>query len=48
MIDPFLIFKEVLFFGFIIWLIAKFGANSGLYTAATEHGREIDDLLMID
>ena len=38
----------VLFFGFIIWLIAKFGANSGLYTAATEHGREIDDLLMIN
>ena len=38
----------VLFFGFIIWLIIKYGANSGLYTAATEHGREIDDLLMIN
>jgi cytochrome c oxidase subunit 2 len=36
------------FFGFIVWLIIKFGANSGLYTAATEHGREIDDLLMIN
>lgn len=36
------------FFGFIVWLIMKFGANSGLYTAATEHGREIDDLLMIN
>ena len=36
------------FFGFIIWLILKYGANSGLYTAATEHGQEIDDLLMIN
>jgi cytochrome c oxidase subunit 2 len=36
------------FFGFIVWLIMKFGANSGLYTAATEHGRDIDDLLMLN
>ena len=37
-----------LFFGFIILLIIKYGANSGLYTAATEHGQDIDSLLMIN
>ena len=36
------------FFGFVIWLIFKYGANSGLYTAATEHGRDIDELLMFN
>ena len=38
----------VVFFGFIIWLIAKYGANAGLYKAASEHGQELDDLLMIN
>ena len=37
-----------LFFGFTIWLIFKYGANSGLYEAATIHGKEIDDLLMFN
>ena len=36
------------FFGFVIWLIFKYGANAGLYTAATEHGRDIDELLMFN
>ena len=38
----------IAFFGFVIWLIAKYGSNSGLYTAATEHGQEIDQLLMFN
>mgnify|MGYP001194668321 CR=1 FL=1 len=37
-----------LFFGFTIWLMFKYGANSGLYEAATVHGKEIDDLLMFN
>ena len=36
------------FFGFVIWLIFKYGANAGLYTAATKHGRDIDELLMFN
>jgi len=36
------------FFGFIIWLISKYGSNSGLYQAASAHGKDIDDLLMIN
>ena len=36
------------FFGFIIWLIAKYGSNSGLYQAASVHGKDIDELLMIN
>ena len=36
------------FFGFVIWLIIEYGANSGLYEAATIHGKDIDDLLMIN
>ena len=36
------------FFGFVIWLIAQYGSNSGLYTAATEHGQDIDQLLMFN
>ena len=36
------------FFGFIIWLIAKYGSNSGLYQAASAHGKDIDELLMIN
>tara|TARA_B100001778_G_scaffold228745_1_gene190132 strand:- start:1600 stop:2901 length:1302 start_codon:yes stop_codon:yes gene_type:complete len=36
------------FFGFTIWLISIYGANSGLYEAATVHGKEIDDLLMFN
>ena len=38
----------IAFFGFVIWLIAKYGFNAGLYTAATEHGQEIDQLLMFN
>ena len=38
----------LVFFGFVIWLISKYGANSGLYTAATQHGRDIDELLMFN
>ena len=38
----------VAFFGFIVWLIAKYGANAGLFKAASKHGEEIDDLLMIN
>ncbi|MDA9893997.1 cytochrome c oxidase subunit II [bacterium] len=38
----------VVFFGFVIWLISKYGSNSGLYTSATIHGREIDELLMFN
>ena len=38
----------VAFFGFIIWLISKYGSNSGLYQAASAHGKDIDDLLMIN
>lgn len=38
----------VLFFGFTIWLMFKYGANSGLYEAATVHGKKIDDLLMFN
>ena len=30
------------------WLIFKYGANAGLYTAATKHGRDIDELLMFN
>ena len=29
----------VAFFGFIIWLISKYGSNSGLYQAASAHGK---------
>ena len=36
------------FFGFVIWLMIEYGANSGLYEAATIHGKDIDDLLMIN
>ena len=36
------------FFGFVIWLIIEYGANSGLYQAASKHGQDIDDLLMIN
>lgn len=36
------------FFGFTIWLISIYGANSGLYEAATVHGKQIDDLLMFN
>ena len=36
------------FFGFVIWLIIEYGANSGLYEAASKHGKDIDDLLMIN
>jgi len=38
----------VAFFGFIVWLIAKYGANAGLFKAASKHGEEIDELLMIN
>jgi cytochrome c oxidase subunit 2 len=38
----------VAFFGFIIWLIFKYGANAGLYKAASEHGEKLDWLLMIN
>ena len=38
----------VAFFGFIIWLISKYGSNSGLYQAASAHGKDIDELLMIN
>ena len=38
----------VVFFGFIIWLIAKYGANAGLYKAASEHGEKLDSLLMLN
>ena len=38
----------VVFFGFVIWLISKYGSNSGLYTSATIHGRDIDELLMFN
>ena len=38
----------VAFFGFVIWLIIEYGSNSGLYQAATIHGKDIDDLLMIN
>mgnify|MGYP001230279040 FL=1 len=36
------------FFGFVIWLMFEYGANSGLYEAASKHGKDIDDLLMIN
>ena len=32
----------VAFFGFIIWLIFKYGANAGLYKAASEHGEKLE------
>ena len=38
----------VAFFGFIVWLIAEYGANAGLFKAASKHGEEIDELLMIN
>ena len=38
----------VVFFGFIIWLIIKYGANAGLYKAASEHGEKLDSLLMLN
>ena len=38
----------VAFFGFIIWLIFKYGANAGLYKAASEHGEKLDSLLMLN
>ena len=34
-------------FGFVTWLIAKYGLCR-IYTAATEHGQEIDQLLMFN
>ena len=38
----------VAFFGFIVWLISEYGANAGLFKAASKHGEEIDELLMIN
>ena len=38
----------VAFFAFIVWLIAEYGANAGLFKAASKHGEEIDELLMIN
>ena len=38
----------VAFFAFIIWMIVKYGANAGLYTAATVHGQQMDTLLMFN
>jgi cytochrome c oxidase subunit 2 len=36
------------YFGFIIWLIAKYGMNGGLFDAASVHGQEIDSLLLFN
>jgi preprotein translocase subunit SecG len=37
----------VAFFGFVIWLISKYGSNSGLYTSSHNHGKDIDDLINV-
>ena len=36
------------YFGFIIWLIIKYGMNGGLFDAASVHGQEIDSLLLFN
>ena len=36
------------YFGFIIWLITKYGMNGGLFDAASVHGQEIDSLLLFN
>jgi cytochrome c oxidase subunit II len=36
------------YFGFIIWLIFKYGMNGGLFDAASVHGQEIDSLLLFN
>lgn len=36
------------YFGFIIWLINKYGMNGGLFDAASVHGQEIDSLLLFN
>ena len=36
------------YFGFIIWLISKFGMNGGLFDAASVHGQKIDSLLLFN
>ena len=38
----------VAFFGFIIWLIFKYGANAGLYKAASEPGEKLDSLFILN
>jgi cytochrome c oxidase subunit 2 len=43
-----LIVFMIAYFGFIIWLILKFGMNGGLFEAASVHGQEIDSLLLFN
>ncbi|MEC9160047.1 MAG: cytochrome c oxidase subunit II [Bacteroidota bacterium] len=43
-----LIVFMIAYFGFIIWLILKFGMNGGLFDAASVHGQEIDSLLLFN
>jgi len=43
----FLVFM-VAYFAFIIWLIIKFGMNGGMFEAASEHGQQIDSLLLFN
>ena len=38
----------VAYFAFIIWLILKFGMNGGLFEAASEHGKDLDSLLLFN
>ena len=43
-----LIVFMIAYFGFIIWLILKFGMNGGLFDAASVHGEKIDSLLLFN
>ncbi|MEC8602945.1 MAG: cytochrome c oxidase subunit II, partial [Bacteroidota bacterium] len=43
-----LIVFMIAYFGFIIWLILKFGMNGGLFDAASVHGQKIDSLLLFN